>query len=56
MSVATIERVAPSAAVDVHDIDIVDFTIWMNRSASLRRPFTAIATYQPRHRALGPAL
>ncbi len=48
MSVATIDY-----AIDEDPVrDAVDATVWPDRRANLRRPFTR---YEPRHRADGPA-
>jgi len=53
MSVASIDYTIDETAVESHDRDVVDDTAWLDRRASLRRPFTR---YEPRHRADGPAV
>jgi hypothetical protein len=52
MSVATIDYAIDESAVEEHVREAVDATVWPDRRAKLRRPFTR---YQPRHRAEGPA-
>ncbi len=51
MSVASVEKPIDELPVERADRD--DDTDWLDRRASLRRPFTQ---YQPRHRADGPAV
>ena len=55
MPVASIDYTIDETAVKGHDHrDVVDVTARLDRTASLRRPFTA--WYVPRHRASGPAV
>jgi hypothetical protein len=54
MSVASIEYTIDETAVEGHDRLVEEVTAWLDRTASLRRPFTAAC--MPRHRADGPAV
>jgi hypothetical protein len=53
MSVASIDYTIDETPVEDQDRDIDD-TAWLDRRASLRRPFTQYEP--PRHRADGPAV
>ena len=54
MSVASTDCTIDETAEEGHDCDVVVVTAWLDRRASLRRPFTG--RYEPRHRADGPAV
>ena len=53
MSVASIEYTIDETVMEGHERDVAHVTAWLDRKASLRRPFTR---YEPRHRADGPAI